>query len=136
MSSVEGIDRSSIMNNTKAAEHEYDVQHKEQHHEHEAQHEGKERQHEGDFGCGIGSCRPVPLQCCAQLLPFSVAYGVYVMVSQTISAYLSSQITTLEKRYGITSSNSGVILAANDIGYLVSVLFITHYCRRFVSFFS
>ncbi|XP_062612693.1 solute carrier organic anion transporter family member 2A1-like [Saccostrea cucullata] len=159
MSSNEEIDRHSIVNNATNAEreheaqdhehdtrsHEHDTQlqeQDEQHHEQDEQHHEQDEQQneqardneiqsEGDFGCGIGFCRPGPLQCCAQLLPFSIAYGVYIMVSQTISAYLSSQITTLEKRYGITSSHSGVILAANDIGYLATVLFITHYCRRY-----
>lgn len=80
--------------------------------------------------CGIGPCRPHCIQRCAHLLPFSFIFGIQTLITNSLSFYLSSQITTIEKQFGISSTDSGLILAGNDIGFLLSVLFVSYLGHR------
>ncbi|XP_078333844.1 solute carrier organic anion transporter family member 2B1-like isoform X2 [Crassostrea virginica] len=83
-----------------------------------------------DTACGIGTCRPHCIQRCAHLLPFSFIFGIQTLITNSLSFYLSSQITTIEKQFGISSTDSGLILAGNDIGFLLSVLFVSYLGHR------
>lgn len=85
---------------------------------------------ERDTLCGFGPWRPRCLQCCAHLLPFSFIFGFQTLITNSLSFYLSSQITTIEKQFDISSTDSGIILAGNDIGFLVSVLFVSYLGHR------
>ena len=80
--------------------------------------------------CGIGCFKPRALQCCAHVLAYSVIAGISILASQGLNHYMTSQITTIEKQFGLSSSQSGIILAANDIGFLTTVLLIGHYGRK------
>lgn len=80
--------------------------------------------------CGIGPWRPQCLQCCAHLLPFSFIFGSQTLITNSLSFYLSSQITTIEKQFDISSTDTGIILAGNDIGFLLSVLFVSYLGHR------
>ncbi|XP_061179570.1 solute carrier organic anion transporter family member 1C1-like [Saccostrea echinata] len=92
--------------------------------------ESRDRINPADTACGIGPCRPRFIQCCAHLLPFSFIFGFQTMLTGSLSFYLSSQITTIEKQFDISSTDSGIILAGNDIGFLVSVLFMSYLGHR------
>ncbi|KAL3888225.1 hypothetical protein ACJMK2_000600 [Sinanodonta woodiana] len=69
--------------------------------------------------------------CFKSLLSFSIVFGTGSMLSHTVSTYLSSQITTIEKVFGLSSSKSGMLLSANDIGFLTTVLFASHFLHRY-----
>lgn len=43
-----------------------------------------------------------------------------------MNTYLGSQITTIEKQFNLSSSNSGILMSGNDIGFLVSSLLLTY----------
>ncbi|XP_074650308.1 solute carrier organic anion transporter family member 2B1-like [Tubulanus polymorphus] len=55
---------------------------------------------------------------------FAVSYGM-------ILTYLVSQITTIEKRFGFTSRDSGWIVSSYEIGFLMAILFVSHFAPRF-----
>ena len=80
--------------------------------------------------CGIGRFKPGWLQCCANMRAFSGFYAIAGLFSATISVYVPSQITTLERYFGFSSAQSGFILSCNDIGFLVLTLFISNYATR------
>ncbi|KAK3604303.1 hypothetical protein CHS0354_021566 [Potamilus streckersoni] len=69
--------------------------------------------------------------CFTSLLSFSIVFGTGSLLSHTVSTYLSSQITTIEKVFGLSSSKSGMLLSANDVGFLTTVLFASHFLHRY-----
>ena len=94
---------------------------------------------ESDTTCGIGSFRPNFLQGCANVNTFVGAYSLIGMVSQTLSMYINSQVPALEKQFGLSSTESGLVMSFNDIGFFVTVLFATSVVRfvhipRFIYF--
>ncbi|KAJ8321924.1 hypothetical protein KUTeg_000395 [Tegillarca granosa] len=80
--------------------------------------------------CGAGSCHPKPLQICTNVLMFTLLYSFSGIFTSTNSIYLSSQITTLEKYFGFTSSQTGFLMSCNDIGFLMTTLFISYQARK------
>ncbi|XP_036356875.1 solute carrier organic anion transporter family member 2A1-like isoform X1 [Octopus sinensis] len=80
--------------------------------------------------CGISSCKPQILQICANLSCFTATYSFAALLTQTLSVYLTTQITSIEKQFGFNSSQIGIILSGNDIGFLTTVLFVSHFARR------
>ncbi|CAG5123502.1 unnamed protein product, partial [Candidula unifasciata] len=83
-----------------------------------------------DNACGFWTCRPDFLQPCAKIGVFSAFYSIAALVSSTLNSYVNSQVTTLEKQFGFNSHQSGIIMAANDMGYLVCVLFVGYVASR------
>lgn len=82
-----------------------------------------------DMECGISSCRPKALSCFSNMLTFSFVYSFSGLFTSTVSIYISSQITTLEKYFGFNSSQTGFLMSCNDIGYLLTTLFISYHAR-------
>lgn len=64
------------------------------------------------------------------LVPFCVVYGIGSMVSQSVGVYLSSQVTVLERAFGLSSTRSGILLSANDVGFVLSVLLASHFLKK------
>ncbi|CAG5131295.1 unnamed protein product, partial [Candidula unifasciata] len=83
-----------------------------------------------DSYCGIGSCRPPCVQVCKNMTSFSAAVSLASLVASALNSYITSQITTLERHFNFSSSISGFLLSCNDIGYLVTTLFMSYYTRR------
>lgn len=80
-----------------------------------------------DFRFGIGRWRPACLQRCCNIKAFVVCMSVLLAVSGTLSTgYLNSVLTTIEKRFEIGSSISGLIAASYEFGSLVAVVFISY----------
>ncbi|XP_048256633.1 solute carrier organic anion transporter family member 3A1-like [Haliotis rufescens] len=77
--------------------------------------------------CGVGSCRPQAMQCFKNVLSFSMFYGLASMITQSLSVYIVSQVTALEKQFNLNSTTTGIILGCNDIGFLCTVLFVSHF---------
>lgn len=82
-----------------------------------------------DTRCGIGACKPGCLQVFANMVSFALYYGLSSLVTSALSMYLTSQVTTLERQYGMSSSETGMLLSMNDFGFLIFVLVISHFTR-------
>ena len=86
---------------------------------------------EEDKQCGIGRCRPQCIQWCASIKLFVFFMCLLITMSGTLSTgYLNSVITTIEKRFEIGSSISGLIAASYEFGSLVAVIFISYFGGR------
>ena len=78
--------------------------------------------------CGIGACRPPCLQPCANIKMFIVICCLLSSTSGALTAgYVSSVITTIEKRFDIGSFISGLIAASVEVGCIVSVIFVSYF---------
>ncbi|KAJ8305036.1 hypothetical protein KUTeg_017412 [Tegillarca granosa] len=78
-------------------------------------------------GCGIGKLHPKCLQPCANIKSFVLLLSILLATSGSMSTgYLNSVITTIEKRFEIGSSISGLIAASYEFGSLVAVIFISY----------
>ncbi|GFR75410.1 solute carrier organic anion transporter family member [Elysia marginata] len=77
--------------------------------------------------CGIGCWSPPCFQRCANVKVFVAFTCVLGVVSSALTTgYLNSVITTIEKRFEIGSSTSGVVAAAYEFGNLVAVIFVSY----------
>ncbi|XP_048256733.1 solute carrier organic anion transporter family member 2B1-like [Haliotis rufescens] len=83
--------------------------------------------HSGETYCGVGSFRPRILQPCKHILSFSLVYGFAGLISQSLNFYINSQVTALEKQFQLDSTTTGIILSCNDIGFLCTVLLVSHF---------
>ncbi|KAL8623212.1 hypothetical protein ACOMHN_066186 [Nucella lapillus] len=92
--------------------------------------EEEEEEKEEEIYCGLGHCRPVFLQSCAHINCVTLALCLAGLSTSTLSIYINSQITTLERQFGFSSSVSGILLSCNDIGYLLTTLFMSYLARR------
>ena len=80
--------------------------------------------------CGLGSCTPKCLQPCANIKVFGIFYAFNFLVTIAVGIYLSSQITSIEKQFNLSSEQSGIISSTNDIGFVLTVLIFSFYGRR------
>ncbi|XP_025102752.1 solute carrier organic anion transporter family member 2B1-like [Pomacea canaliculata] len=76
--------------------------------------------------CGIGSCKPEALRFCANVTSFTGYFSICSLLTMTLTSYVTSQVTTLERHFGFSSSETGLIMAANDVGFLIVILFVSH----------
>ncbi|VDI78739.1 solute carrier organic anion transporter family, member 3A [Mytilus galloprovincialis] len=83
-----------------------------------------------EIQCGIGRFKPNCLQCCATMKIFTVFYSISALMTSTLSVYIASQITTIEKQFGFTSTQSGILMSCNDIGYLAVTLFVSYFADK------
>ncbi|XP_041361891.1 solute carrier organic anion transporter family member 5A1-like [Gigantopelta aegis] len=81
---------------------------------------------ESENECGIGRIHPGFLQACANIKIFVFFMCVLCTVASSMTTgYLNSVITTIEKRFEIGSSISGIIAASYEFGSLVAVVFVS-----------
>lgn len=71
-----------------------------------------------DYRCGIGCCHVPYLQRFANAFGFTAFFILPIFASQTLTTYINSQIPTLEKQFGLSSYESGIIMTFNDFGFL------------------
>ncbi|XP_033640702.1 solute carrier organic anion transporter family member 2A1-like [Asterias rubens] len=78
--------------------------------------------------CGLGCLRCRCLKVFAHPNVFVLCVGMMVvtMIGAT-GVYLAGVISTIEKRFQLKSSESGIILSMNDISALCGVLFVTYF---------
>ncbi|CAB4061515.1 SLCO3A [Lepeophtheirus salmonis] len=81
--------------------------------------------------CGLGACRPSCMQSLSSIKVFVFLLSVLVTLQQALSSgYLNSVITTIEKRYEIPSSITGIIASMYDIGNVITVIFVSYLGSR------
>lgn len=81
--------------------------------------------------CGLLSCRPVRMQQFARIKIFVLLLSMLVTLQQALSSgYINSVITTIEKRFDIPSSYSGLIASSYEIGNVITVIFVSYLGSR------
>ncbi|XP_058810362.1 solute carrier organic anion transporter family member 5A1 [Phymastichus coffea] len=81
--------------------------------------------------CGILSCRPAFIQRFAGIKVFVFLLSFLVTLQQALSSgYINSVITTIEKRFEIPSSLSGLIASSYEIGNVITVIFVSYLGSR------
>lgn len=77
--------------------------------------------------CGLGPFQPLCFEYCANIKMFVFFVCSLLVVSTSLTTgYFNSVITTIEKRFEIGSSISGLIAAAYEFGNLVAVIFVSY----------
>jgi MFS family permease len=79
--------------------------------------------------CGIGRFRPTCLQHFANINAFVGVYSTVSMISQILTVYVNTQVPNLERQFGLSSAQSGLLMGFNDIGFFAAVLFVSAAAR-------
>ncbi|GFR92343.1 solute carrier organic anion transporter family member [Elysia marginata] len=78
--------------------------------------------------CGFFCWRPQALQCLAKSLwTFVGFYGFASLCLAATGFYVRSQMTSMERHFRVSTGKMGILMAANDIGSVVAVMFISHF---------
>ena len=80
--------------------------------------------------CGIACCKPKALRPLANIKCFTAFYSCAGIVVASLSMYIVSQITTIERQFGLNSGQTGYLMACNDIGYAITILIASHFSSR------
>ncbi|CAG9135206.1 unnamed protein product [Plutella xylostella] len=81
--------------------------------------------------CGILSWRPMFIQSFSSIKVFVFFLSFLVTLQQALSSgYINSVITTIEKRFEIPSSLSGLIASSYEIGNVITVIFVSYLGSR------
>ncbi|CAG9855283.1 unnamed protein product [Phyllotreta striolata] len=81
--------------------------------------------------CGIFQCRPSFIQKYAGIRFFVLLLSFLVTLQQALSSgYINSVITTIEKRFEIPSSLSGLVASSYEIGNVITVIFVSYLGSR------
>lgn len=81
--------------------------------------------------CGLLSWRPESMQNFARIKIFVLLLSMLVTLQQALSSgYINSVITTIEKRFEIPSSYSGLIASSYEIGNVITVIFVSYLGSR------
>ena len=80
--------------------------------------------------CGLGSCKAKWLGRFASGPLFICCYSGTSVITSCLSTYIVSQVTTIEKQFGLTSTNTGYVMACNVIGYSVFSLIASYMASR------
>lgn len=79
-----------------------------------------------ETSCGLGFCRGPLLQRFANKKAFVILYGILGCIFSACYAYFNGTITTIEKRFRISSKTSGERLFLLFIYFLVFFYILTH----------
>ena len=81
--------------------------------------------------CGYLACKPACAASLASIKVFVLLLSVLVTLQQALSSgYLNSVITTIEKRYEIPSSISGIIASMYEVGNVGTIIFVSYLGSR------
>ncbi|CAN8220483.1 unnamed protein product [Coccothraustes coccothraustes] len=81
--------------------------------------------------CGWGPCTPRVLQLCNNSEGYLAAYSLLaVFQGIVVNGLINISISTIEKRYELTSSLTGLISASYDIAFCLLSLFVSYFGER------
>ncbi|KAE8635702.1 hypothetical protein XENTR_v10002710 [Xenopus tropicalis] len=81
--------------------------------------------------CGWGSFTPSCVQCCNNPKGYLVMYSLLaVMQGTAVNGLVNVVISTIEKRFDLNSSLTGLIAASYDIAFCLLSLFVSFYGQR------
>lgn len=81
--------------------------------------------------CGVFNCHPAAIQKLARINVFVFLLSVLLLIQQALSSgYINSVITTIEKRFDISSSYSGIITSSFEIGNVITIIFVSYLGSR------
>ncbi|NXO79367.1 SO4C1 protein, partial [Sitta europaea] len=81
--------------------------------------------------CGWGPCAPRALQLCNNSEGYLVAYSLLaILQGVVVNGLINISISTIEKRYELNSSLTGLISASYDIAFCVLSLFVSYFGER------
>ncbi|XP_022106263.1 solute carrier organic anion transporter family member 3A1-like isoform X2 [Acanthaster planci] len=81
--------------------------------------------------CGLGGLRCRILQVLAHPNAYVLCAGLlFVSTVGASGIYVAGVVSTIEKRFQLRSSESGLLMSMNDISSLCGVLFVTHFGGR------
>ncbi|XP_046981253.1 solute carrier organic anion transporter family member 74D-like isoform X2 [Schistocerca americana] len=87
-------------------------------------------QDEHGLVCGLSGWTPSWLQRFATVNTYTVLWGLLGMAEIAINSYLAAIINTLEKSFELTTTTSGVILAAFEVSMLVCTVVLNYLGSR------
>lgn len=91
----------------------------------------KDHEDEPETRCGLLQWRPSALQRCGNIAVFSGIFSFLLMAHSIIFTYAAAVITTIEKRFKLSSQQSGFILSSQEIGHIVCIATMTHFLSGF-----
>lgn len=106
------------------------VEHKAEEEEEEKKEEKEVEEEEDDIQdtrCGIGICKPKWLQRLATKEVYMVTYSLIGLTQGMFFSYTVSVISTIEKRFKLTSKQTGVMLSGNDISQVILCIILSYY---------
>ena len=83
-----------------------------------------------EYRCGIGPFHPPCLQRLVGVRSFITVIGSLKLMSWSLYTVTVSQITNIEKAFGLTSAESGWLMTIWELGYLISTLVASYFGSR------
>ena len=85
-----------------------------------------------DTKCGTGPCKPACLQSCAKPTTFLIGISLLVLVqSMLVSGYTSGIITTIERRFDLSSTEAGVVISSYEFTCMFATVFISYFGDKY-----
>ncbi len=66
----------------------------------------------------------------SQIHQFVAVFSYYMLSYVMMEMYLVAVITTLEKRFGLTSQQSGLLLSIKETAFLCTAMFVSHFAKH------
>ena len=111
--------------NTSDSPNSCTIDHNGQAANHNAEHTGHNSS--PDERCGCGCCHPQCLQALAHPKVYLLAISALVLIQGIQGGYLSSVVSTLEKRYDLRSSETGLVFSSYNWTCLIALIFVSYY---------
>ncbi|ODN05136.1 Solute carrier organic anion transporter family member 1C1 [Orchesella cincta] len=80
--------------------------------------------------CGIGPFQPEWIQKFASKKAFMVVFSLLAIVQSMCWSYFTATITTLEKRFKISSQTAGIVMTGNEMSQIIFSLILAYYGGR------